>query len=547
MGIALLSGTAFPITWTTGSTQLSSSLLFDGYPSLTQARDGKIWLVWARPAYLGYKAILYSTSSDLGYHWTPTDSLTPIDDGYEDSDPDITQAINGSLWVVWTSNRPPPSNPKPDFGVRASPDSLTAPQNSVGLSTITVTSLYNFSETVNLTVSGTPLDVQANLNPTQVTPPPNGKANSTLTITVGPSATPGNYTLTVTGTSTGGIPITHHVQIALQIVPEGSLSRAAQTVLAPIALEGTQETYDYEIFYQTSPDNGATWSSFHQLTENTVNDLAPAILQLRNGTIFVFYSSFVGGNGDDEIFYKYSSNGGVSWTTCQLTSNTDVDSSPSAIQTSDNKIWVTWHSQRSNNYDVYYRIYNGQWMGETRLTHDSQLDTCPSILETLDGLKYVFWTGSDETPDSTDDIYYSYTSNNGASWSDPTLFTDTVAFNDSWTCAVQVRDTSVWVVWASDMNGNYEIYLRTSLVGDLTGPENPPGSGSYPPDGGIDVNDLVFMRKAYGTKQGDPGWTQYSISDITGPENPPNSVSYPPDNVVSVYDLFALGKNYGRS
>ena len=532
---------AFPISWSSEITPLTEYDRFDGFPSITQASDGRIWVVWSRSVN-GYRATYYETSSDMGYSWSNPRNLTKVPDVYENTKPAIIQTMDDSLWVVWTSNRPPPPPPpKPDFNMSASPDSLTIPQNSSDISTITVTSLYGFDETVNITVSGMPQDVNATLNPSQVTPPPNGTANSILTVSVGTTATLANYTLTVTGTSTGLPPKERNVDIALQITQMGSLSYTIHNYLAVAELATELSLYDYEIYYRTSSDNGDTWSKIVQLTKNSVDDLSPTILQLMNGTILIFYMQ------SHEIFYKYSSDGGETWVTTQLTDNSYTDSYPAAAQTRDGRIWVAWDSYRSSKYNVYYQVYDGSnWLGEEQLTSTSDVDSCPSILETVDGLIWVFWTHSEATVDATDDIYYSYTSDNGGSWSTPTQLTPVDTDNDSWPSAIQTRDSSIWVVWASNRTGNYEIFYKTSLVGDFTGPENPSGSGSYPPDGIVDDYDLAYISNAYGARRGDPEWSEFEIADVTGPENPPNSRWYPPDGVIDVYDLAAFGKNYGK-
>jgi hypothetical protein len=96
-------------------------------------------------------------------------------------------------------NAPPP--PAPDFSISASPASLTIQQGSSGTSTITITSINGFNQPVQLSVSGVPSGVTATLSPQQVTPPAGGSIISTLTVSVGTTATPGSYTLTVTGTN----------------------------------------------------------------------------------------------------------------------------------------------------------------------------------------------------------------------------------------------------------------------------------------------------------------------------------------------------------
>jgi len=83
------------------------------------------------------------------------------------------------------------------------------------------------------------------------------------------------------------------------------------------------------------------------------------------------------------------------------------------------------------------------------------------------------------------------------------------------------------------------------LMGDITGPEDPPGSGEYPPDGVVDGWDMTALSKAYGSTPGASNWNE--DADMTGPENPPASGEYPPDGKVDGWDMTAASKNYGIS
>jgi len=113
------------------------------------------------------------------------------------------------LMNPWT-----PIPPTPDFSISASPSSLTIQQSSSDTSQVTIKSLIGFDQTVQLSISGAPAGVTTTFTPEQVTPPPDGSVTSTLTVSVDATATPGNYTLTVTGTSDS---LTHSVDISLEI------------------------------------------------------------------------------------------------------------------------------------------------------------------------------------------------------------------------------------------------------------------------------------------------------------------------------------------
>ena len=89
-----------------------------------------------------------------------------------------------------------------DFSILASPSALPIKAGASGSSTITVTSLNEFSGTVTLTASA-PTGWSASPNPPSLTVPSGGPASSTLTITVPSTTKAGAYavTVTVTGTS----------------------------------------------------------------------------------------------------------------------------------------------------------------------------------------------------------------------------------------------------------------------------------------------------------------------------------------------------------
>ena len=102
----------------------------------------------------------------------------------------------------------------PDFSIGASPTSLTVTQGSSGTSTITITSLNGFNSATTLSASGLPSGVTAAFSTNPVTPPANGSATSTLTLTASSTATTGSATVTITGTSGS---TTHSTTITLTV------------------------------------------------------------------------------------------------------------------------------------------------------------------------------------------------------------------------------------------------------------------------------------------------------------------------------------------
>lgn len=77
---------------------------------------------------------------------------------------------------------------------------VTATLGGPGSSTVTVNSVVGFDSAVTLTASGLRAGLSASFGTNPVTPPGYGSASSTLSVSVGPSVSPGTYTFNVMGT-----------------------------------------------------------------------------------------------------------------------------------------------------------------------------------------------------------------------------------------------------------------------------------------------------------------------------------------------------------
>ena len=88
----------------------------------------------------------------------------------------------------------------PDFSLSCSPSSLSVQQGNSGTSTCTVTSTGGFSSPVSLSCGSLPAGVTCAYNPGSVTPPANGSASSSLTVSVAGSVPTGSYGFQAQGT-----------------------------------------------------------------------------------------------------------------------------------------------------------------------------------------------------------------------------------------------------------------------------------------------------------------------------------------------------------
>jgi hypothetical protein len=85
------------LTWSS-EVQLTAHAAGDSNPDLAQTADGCIWVVWESGRGSGSN-IWYKTTSDSGISWTP-DTELPVDPGWN-TNPTMAQAPDGTLWLVW--------------------------------------------------------------------------------------------------------------------------------------------------------------------------------------------------------------------------------------------------------------------------------------------------------------------------------------------------------------------------------------------------------------------------------------------------------------
>jgi subtilase family serine protease len=119
-------------------------------------------------------------------------------------------SLNATTTLALTVN----SSTTPNFSIAASPSSVTVNQGASGTSTITITSTGGFNSATTLSASGLPSGVTASFSTNPVTPPANGSATSTLTLTASSTAAVGTATVTITGASGS---TTHSTTVTLTV------------------------------------------------------------------------------------------------------------------------------------------------------------------------------------------------------------------------------------------------------------------------------------------------------------------------------------------
>ncbi len=217
-----------------------------------------------------------------------------------------------------------------------------------------------------------------------------------------------------------------------------------------------------EIYYKRSTDGGVTWGTDTRLTNATSSSMFPSVA-VTGSVVHVVWMD--GRDGNDEIYYKYSSDAGVSWgSDTRLTNNTANSDYPS-IAVSGSLISVVWEDTRNGNDEIYYkRSTDGgvTWGADTRLTSNSADSWYPSVAES-GTVVYVVWL---DRRDGNNEIYYKCSTDGGMNWEPDTRLTNNTA--NSYLPSIAVSGSLVHVVWEDYRDDDSEIYYKCSTDGGLT-------------------------------------------------------------------------------
>ena len=224
---------------------------------------------------------------------------------------------------------------------------------------------------------------------------------------------------------------------------------------------------NYEIYYKQSTDGGISWGADTRLTNADDYSVDPGLL-VSGSVVHVVWTDSRDGN--DEIYYKQSTDGGISWgAEIRLTYSDSASESP-AMAVTGSVIYVVWYDWRNaTSYwdsDIYYKTSTDgglSWGSDIRLTNTPSYSGFPGVAVS-GSVVHVVW--EDDRNGGTGDVYYKRSTDGGLTWGPDTRLTDNPA--NSWDPCIAVNNDVVRIVWEDDRDGNYEIYYKQSTDGGIT-------------------------------------------------------------------------------
>ena len=212
---------------------------------------------------------------------------------------------------------------------------------------------------------------------------------------------------------------------------------------------------NYEIYYKRSTDDGVTWGNDTRLTTDNAVSQRPS-LAISGNIVHIVWNDRV---SNEEIYYMQSTNGGLTWgTSLRLTNDPNISTYPS-IAASSNLVVTAWGENRDGNYEIYYKRstdYGITWGADTRLTNDAAVSLQACVVFTGSTL-HISWH---DNRNGNDEVYYRRSTDGGLTWEAEVRIT--ALPGASFFASMHAAGNLVLIAWVENSDGNPEIYSRRS-------------------------------------------------------------------------------------
>jgi hypothetical protein len=476
------------VSWSS-EIQLTFDENFDFSPSITQSKDGRIWVFFSRST-IGYPDIFYEVYN--GTAWSADTQFTTNTN--QDIQPSALTSSDGKIWVFWASNR---NNIDYNIFYRRSLNN--------GSTWSSDTPLINYVGDDRCPSAMQGLDGRI-----WITWYTNRNGNWEIYYRYYDSTWHSDTRLTTND--------------AEDIEPTITQSQDGRIWV----FWSSDRTGNYEIFYKTSSDNGVTWSNDAQLTfASGSTDGVPSAMRTQTGEIWVAWSADTGSSNWDIFYMVYN---GLSWSgKTSLVSSSSIDDSPSLFQIANSTKYVAWNTDRNEDYDIYYK--------SSVADHDVAVtNVAPFSTRSYQGWPNTVQVSvknfGQNVETFTVTIYYNSTPVETKTVSSLAPNTTTI-LTFSWnTSELSFGYYSLWAK-ASQVQDEEDLTDNTCLAGTiwLTIP------GDVNGDKGIDIRDAAVLSAHWYPGEDGP----------FGPLNYDSNIDINGDSLIDIVDAGILSTHWGQS
>jgi hypothetical protein len=247
-------------------------------------------------------------------------------------------------------------------------------------------------------------------------------------------------------------------------------SVAAVESMVYVALNDNIDSTNSEVFFRRSTNNGTSWDSTQRISNATGRSEDPCITA-GGPYVHIVWNEFRDGNC--EVYYRHSSDQGMTWgPETRLTNAPNHSYSPNIVASGSNAD-IAWEDRRSGDYDIYFKRSTDHGLGwgpDERLTQDTVTSLYPSFAVAGSNINMVWF-------DIGGGVLYMHSSDGGASW-DPER-TLVSGFSSPGMPFIAVSGSALHVIWTDKRDGHSAIYYKRNLNGNPGVSEDPPRAGDH--------------------------------------------------------------------
>lgn len=258
--------------------------------------------------------------------------------------------------------------------------------------------------------------------------------------------------------------------IAMKRAPLGGIGAAPEIAVAATAGVGEATPFITvtgqlaTVFFHLSTTNRWQYRRWNHTTSAWADAAGPVELSGTTTTVRDFHAAvdttskvwaaFRFG-GDIRALQLDPASGAVANETTHDSGGGAADQQPFVLCSKSGDVWVFWHNSTAGTL-VSRRFRAGVWEAPTAVPGTGPADRTPSAVEDVDGGIWLFWTRG---PVGAGDLFALRRDPATGGWGTPRQLTTAVG-DDSSPFALVAPDTSIWIFWSTDRDGNANIYYK---------------------------------------------------------------------------------------